>query len=264
MRCIDNKGRSPSMKKRNLEFIVMILACLFIGFIGFIVWSNWGLIDGIIGVIISFLITKYFFIPIAGFIFDIDFFDDKDNEKNISFSKKNFISVLLVIWTLSLPIIFIYSLFQDPDMNPLNNYEKLKPFESHLSEYTSISGFKNDDGMYIKGKIIPIDKEPNYSSISYSYYFRLPEELRATQPEEVGTIVLLERSDERVGTYTDGAGAYVTTIEVTIIDKSIPMIIGRKSFRGENPLSAKYGYGANYGLPPTIEIIDFLKGLPRR
>ncbi len=132
---------------------------------------------------------------------------------------------------------------------------KLAPFKKHLDEYTAAPDSTIVGDAYIKGKIITIDKEKNKVD---PLYLKLPKELHATQPEEVGTIVWLEWGEEKDGTYTDGSGAYVYTCQVTIIDKSLRAIIGQRIFRGSSPPAVKTGAGSRYGSKPTNKIIDYL------
>jgi hypothetical protein len=137
------------------------------------------------------------------------------------------------------------------------------PFEKHLSEYASIRGLEREQAAeaYIRGKIVAVNRSENQID---DIYFDLPQELRAAQPEEVGTVVWLEWGADRIGMYTDGAGAYAHTCKVTIIDMSIPAIIAERDFRGSRPPETKSGSGSRYGSKPTDKIVGYLKGLPRK
>lgn len=146
----------------------------------------------------------------------------------------------------------------------------LAPFNNYLCEYISIphlrreavyiEDIEDNSAAYIKGKIITVDQ--NDGKID-DIYFDLPEEWRATQPEEVGTVMWLEWGKEIVGHYTDGAEAYVNTARVTIIDNSIPAIIDRKIFRGSYPSWVKRRRGTRFGSKPTGEIVNYIKRLPK-
>jgi hypothetical protein len=153
----------------------------------------------------------------------------------------------------------------------------LEPFKNHIREYSIVSGLKNPartsphrTKAYLKGKIIPVNRmESRIDDI----YFSLPEGLRATKPEDVGTIVWLDWEKDTVGHYCpEGLGgcfssddpAIVNTCDVTIIDKSIPAIVVERNFRGSDPPEKKEKGGSGSGSMPTKEIIDYLKNLPKK
>ncbi|PYS87766.1 MAG: hypothetical protein DMF64_22310 [Acidobacteria bacterium] len=114
---------------------------------------------------------------------------------------------------------------------------------------------------YIKGRTVFINKETK--AAEYMTY-DLPSELKAERPQDLGTIILLDWSSERVGKYDDGQPGYVYLCTVSVIDKSIPAVVGTKRFRGGDPPSYKKTYGPAYGTQPTYEILSYVKGLPRK
>lgn len=114
---------------------------------------------------------------------------------------------------------------------------------------------------YVKGKVILVNKEEK--KIDHTYC-ELPEELRATRPEEVETIVWLEWGKDKVGRYTDGSTAYVNTCKVTIIDRSIPAIVAVTNLRGSMPPNMTTRGGGAGGSMPTEEVIAYLQNLPRK
>ena len=76
------------------------------------------------------------------------------------------------------------------------------------------------------------------------YYLsdRAPE-LLAQAPEQVVTVALLNFSKEEAGSYkivegSGGVSAYREVCELILIDRSIPAVIHRKTFRGPEPGSA--------------------------
>jgi hypothetical protein len=144
----------------------------------------------------------------------------------------------------------------------------LGPFNNYVSEYSSISGFKNpvkgdrsSTKPYIKGKVITINKQENRID---SIYYDLPEDLRATKPDEVGTIAWLEWGEDKIGTYTDGDDAIVITCQVTVIDKSIPRIVSKTNFEGIEPPRVKRSSESGTGPIPTQKIVDYLRDLPKK
>jgi hypothetical protein len=141
------------------------------------------------------------------------------------------------------------------------------PFKDHVREYSTVSGLKNSvrtsphrTQAYLKGKIITVNKKENRID---DIYFKLPEELRATKPEDVGTIVWLDWGEDRVGFYLGSHGdATVNTCHVTIIDKSVPAIVGEINFRGSDP--PERSYGSSSGSMPTEVIVNYLRNLPKK
>jgi hypothetical protein len=140
----------------------------------------------------------------------------------------------------------------------------MKPFETHLNEYTSIAGLKEaspQEGQYIRGKVVSVDLTENKID---PLFLDLPPELIAKTPEEVETIIWLKWKDVAVGHYTDGATGYRIDCELTIIDKVELKIVDVKTYYGSDPPSAKSGSGDRYGSKPTYDIVNYLKALPRR
>src|SRR2546427_6252885 len=74
-----------------------------------------------------------------------------------------------------------------------------KPFAAHMSEYTHFPSLKETgSSTTISGKAITIDKTTNEIDETY---FDLPSELKASKPEEVGTVVWISCSESVAGTY---------------------------------------------------------------
>ena len=134
-----------------------------------------------------------------------------------------------------------------------------KPFASHLSEYTFFPALKDSSSSTtIRGKVITIDKTKTEIDDTF---FDLPTELKATKPEEVGTVVWVSCSEYVAGTYVSGSKAYVQTCEVTVIDKSSASIIGKRSLTGSQPPQTKTYSGDWHGSKPKSEIVDYIKSL---
>ena len=136
-----------------------------------------------------------------------------------------------------------------------------KPFQSHLSEYTFFPTLKDSSSSSgITGKVITIDKIKNEIDDTY---FDLPPELKASKPEEVGTVVWVSCTEHIGGTYVSGSKAYVQTCEVTVIDKSSASTIGKRTLSGDRPPQTKTRGGDWHGSKPKSEIIDYIKSLKR-
>jgi hypothetical protein len=142
----------------------------------------------------------------------------------------------------------------------------LGPLIKNIDEYTGLNLAVMSDYSsrkpYIKGKIIIIDNQKN--KIDHIYY-DLPENLRATKPENVGTIVLLEWGEDKIGFYASPRSeAIVITCQVTVIDKSIPAIVSKVNFEGPPPPAILKSGESATGAMPTQEIVNYLQGLPRK
>jgi hypothetical protein len=134
-----------------------------------------------------------------------------------------------------------------------------KPFQSHLSEYTFFPNLKESGSSgSINGKVITIDKIKNEIDDTF---FDLPTELKASKPEEVGTVVWVSCSEHIAGTYVSGSKAWVQSCEVTVIDKSTGSVIGKQTFSGDRPPQTKTYSGDWHGSKPKSEIVDYIKSL---
>ena len=137
-----------------------------------------------------------------------------------------------------------------------------QPFRPFMSAYQDQNLKPESPGEdYVVGKVVVIDKDkPQVHGI----HFRLPEELRASSPEEVGTVVWLSWGEKVVGTYTDGSKGYRRTCNVTIIDQANRQITGSRTFLGSNPPEEKSGFGRRKGDKPSArEIAAYIKSLDR-
>ena len=133
---------------------------------------------------------------------------------------------------------------------------RLAPFKPHLNEYLAFSMVQQGEP-YVRGKVITIDTRRK--AVDH-LYFDLPQELRATQPEEVGTVVWVNCTStttvvRRVGGSTNNTMEY--RCEVSVIDKAASAVVGKQTFE---KTSGEQGYEeVLYG-----DIASYLAGLPRR
>lgn len=139
--------------------------------------------------------------------------------------------------------------------------QQLAPFYGSIDGYIDPYGLKDPVGIYRRGKVIVVN--PREKTVD-DIYFDLPEKVRATSPNEVGTIILLEWTEDVVGHYAWGGQGYVHTAKVLVIDKAMPALMINRIFRGSDPPSKKIGRGDAYGSKPTGEIISFIMGLPEK
>jgi len=137
-------------------------------------------------------------------------------------------------------------------------------FASHMVEYLANKPDDNRGDPYIRGRIVVLDIESSTFDFD-TVFLALPEEMRASLPRNVGTVVWLKRGRVQVGSYTDGAAAFQNNCLVIIIDESRGVIVGRKTILGSKPLTTKQGSGSQSGTAPSPgEIASYLISLPRR
>jgi hypothetical protein len=156
-------------------------------------------------------------------------------------------------------LFFLYCTVQD-----LQREEYLNPFVSELEEYNNLSNIsnihENIQSPYIKGKVITIDTRSN----SFDYIlFLLNKDVRATKPEEVGTVVGTNCFEFEVGHYIGRGGAYRYNCDIYIVDKEKKFIIDKKTFLGSEPPFSTSGT-SEHGAKPISEMVDYIDNLPRK
>jgi hypothetical protein len=149
--------------------------------------------------------------------------------KNIDLPREYLMPLSMgVVGVIFVVVMIFFSIFFS-----IRNAIYLGPFKAHVNEYSIVSGLKpKRTQAYLKGKVITVNKKVNRID---DIYFDLPEKLRATKPEDVGTIVWLEWGQDEFGFYCDESDssckasitpdrhhetATVITCHMTIIDKS--------------------------------------------
>ncbi len=130
---------------------------------------------------------------------------------------------------------------------------------------------------YINGKIRILAKEPSLPGYR-GYDLKIYEERLAKSPEEVGTIVLLDFKQNRFGTYEEVSpipgnkpvrvNGYFWTCEMTVIDRSIPAVIYKETFKGNKPdqfvrADEKSTDSVN-GTKPDASVTYFLNSTPMK
>lgn len=171
------------------------------------------------------------------------------------------ISVALIVF-----ILFIH--YRDHRVGPFNN---------HLKEYASFSSLPEakDETVqpYRKGKVLPILMEDvlgdkaytgNIPRVCFELYFDLPDELRPQKPEDVGTVILVYKRQDRVGVYNNGEPAWKENYSLKIVDRTSKTMIEEKAFVGSDPPVKKFSQSSNRGTSPVKEIIAYLQSLPQK
>src|SRR4051812_1701631 len=137
---------------------------------------------------------------------------------------------------------------------------ELSPFRPVAESYTAVPLAPPEGAPRVVGKVLPVnftDRKPDH------LYFDLPADLRASRPEEVGTVVLLIRGKTQVATYQGGGGAFQQFCEVTLVDHRTRAVLHKQIFQGGPPpqsISSRSSTGT--GSSPDPSVVDFLTRLP--
>jgi hypothetical protein len=126
--------------------------------------------------------------------------------------------------------------------------QDLDRLQARLEEFSQVPRREQlADQPYIKGRVLVVTRKPDMPFLMMTqepHYWPSDraKDLLAQAPEQVGTVVVLNYSKEAAGTYkieggSGGVGASREVCELILIDRSIPAVIHRKTFRGPDPLS---------------------------
>ena len=109
---------------------------------------------------------------------------------------------------------------------------ELGKFKPIAQSYAQTPPEQEGGEAYLVGKVLPVnvaDHSPDH------LYFDIPDGLRASRPEEVGTVVLLLWGKEQVGTYEGGGGAYQQTCDVVLVNHKTKKTMHSQRFLGSFP-----------------------------
>lgn len=174
-------------------------------------------------------------------------------------------------WLLAVPAVALLVLsvsacggsYEDPAaaLEPLRQAadQYAGPFKGVSSVEVYRPGSGRPEG-YIKGRVVLL--EGKRLSV---WHEDLPVRLRALNPDDVGTAVLVKEHDRKVGKYSSGEPAWQTVWRVTVVDLAKGKVVGRALLSGDYPPTvADIQAGENYGPPPWEDFVAYLKKLPRR
>ncbi|MDE1920054.1 MAG: hypothetical protein KGJ09_01390 [Candidatus Omnitrophica bacterium] len=141
------------------------------------------------------------------------------------------------------------------------------PFKNDLVKYMDVPETMGAGEPYLKRKVLIIDVSSK--AVDTELSSMLPDSLRATRPEEVGSVVLVYCKQTTVGYYSSRnplAGgmynAYRWECNVTLTDEDKGVCLGKWVFKGGPPPS-ETGEGGGSGSKPTWDIVTYLLSLPR-
>ena len=133
------------------------------------------------------------------------------------------------------------------------------PFEGRLTEFASIHPRSGGSSSGVRGKLVVIDKATGQLDPVWG---KIPDNMRAANPADVGTVVWLSWSESLVGRYKGGQPAYRSDVKVTVIDRASSTVLDTKTFSNEPPgtITAGGGGGAS-GKRPEDEVVNYLRTL---
>lgn len=161
------------------------------------------------------------------------------------------------------------------------NYEGVRAVGDEYARLLQTKGLpkKMGGGGYLKEKAIVIIREDKEKQNEKQYEYLqgcegIPLDYCAQNPEEIGSIIVIDSSRREVGMYNYGVKAIVIIWNVSVIDKTIPAVVATRRFEGGEPpkvIMQSYPgsnpspYGSyRSGDPPSNKLEDFLNKIPKR
>jgi hypothetical protein len=150
------------------------------------------------------------------------------------------------------------------------NYTKIElgaPFEGKIETLAALQkqATTSPEEPYLRAKLLIMKSDtPELDAL----FFSVPEEIRAQNLEEVGSVAFIHCGERNVGEYTNGSPAIQLFCGATLIDNDLQKIVGQKEVLGPPPQfftkndsgsSKAFGGAAN-----TQLLLDWMLSLPRR
>lgn len=121
---------------------------------------------------------------------------------------------------------------------------------------------------YVAGKLLTIDVEKR--AVDFWTYSKLPQELKAMDPSDIGTVALITWGWKLVGDYVDHetrektGEAYRSTADVALVDVNARVVVARQSFDGDDPAGGLTREGDYRSERPMFKVLAYLERLPRK
>jgi hypothetical protein len=147
---------------------------------------------------------------------------------------------------------------------PQHQAKVFSVFNTYMQQYASAGSDIVSAAAPQKPMKIIIISQTDTTDGSYSgddLYFKLPDVMRAKNPDEVNTIVKIQRLSSSVGTYSNGSDAIQQSAHITVIDAKSNKAIADQYFEGSMPPGSVSGSGGGMGSSPDEEIIKYLESL---
>ena len=181
--------------------------------------------------------------------------------------KKNSFAIRLVITAVALIAFVVVGLVRSV-VEYSDDLERLQAFNPHVMGYLAVADQEAAAGEgHVRGKIVIVDAKAREAHAWAQG--QLPDELRADQPDDVGTVAVWASEWEHVGDYVDAetgaraGNAYRGRLRVTVVDWPAKTVVVERTFEGSEPVQRKRGDGDDRGGLPTWDALEFLTGLPR-
>jgi hypothetical protein len=119
----------------------------------------------------------------------------------------------------------------------------------------------------IRGKLLTIDIDRK--AVDYWTFPKLSEPLRASRPEEVGTLALIQYGRQHIGYYQNvdtqerTGEAYRSFARVSLVDWATKTRTTKKVFLGSDPAAQLTRDGDCASTQPMFQIVEYLESLPR-
>ena len=144
---------------------------------------------------------------------------------------------------------------------------ELDPFVDEYINDTGLTDVTSLNDLYRVGKLVAVDLKNH--QLDSRLQKALPADLRATQDDEVGTIIWVTWGEKLIGAYKE-AGQYAPTqgaalqgyCEITVIDRAAALIVDRRTFWAPAPPPTKTGGSGVHTKVDVNEIVQYLADLP--
>src|SRR3989338_5876415 len=174
-----------------------------------------------------------------------------------------------IVWVIVILAAYLIGRVVQSMVDVKNAETQAAAFDTALERYLDLKGLQGSSAEpYLHGKLLLIDTERR--AVDQWVYPKLPKALRSRSPEEVGTVGLVTWGWEQVGVYVgDGTKeetgkAYVSTVEVALVDPATRTVIGRIFLQGEPPAGGLTRKGDYRSERPMFKLLQYLEPLPRR
>jgi hypothetical protein len=165
--------------------------------------------------------------------------------------------VKLILWGVGIVIVLLVVVFFVTRY--LAQVNQTAPFKPFMSAYLAPPKAAAPGAIPPRvGKMVVIDS--GTQEVDW-LWFDLPDQMRAANPSQVVTVVLIQWTKTHFGDYDNGAKAYQHSCDVTVIDQATRTVIGTKHFVGSEPPETIQSSQSGEGSKPTAEVLTFLKKL---
>jgi hypothetical protein len=155
----------------------------------------------------------------------------------------------------------IESYWRANDITAIAADQEASIFDAKIADYAAqkwdSGSTRSQDTKALIKKIVIVDLASKKKDEMNS---SLPEAMRASNHREVYAVVLLQRGEERVVRYSDGAGGIRRNVSVSVFRPNGETLCESKFFKGSEPPQSKGGRGSTaYGDEPKQAVISYIQ-----